>query len=105
MMDRSQLINAAKSIQKPVSLAALFGIVLYLIFHEIVGKIKQVDQTILPSLVNWIGSITLVAVVLSICSYIVPFFVRARVGTLKIGAAEIKDGSLPSRPIAGKADK
>jgi hypothetical protein len=60
------LVKAARNIQKPVSLAAVALLVLYLIFSQIIGKIKDIDQTVLPAIVDWIGTIALVAIVMSI---------------------------------------
>ena len=57
----TSLVNAARDVQQPVSLAAVALLVLYLIFSQIVGKIEHVDQTVLPAIVNWIGLIASVA--------------------------------------------
>jgi hypothetical protein len=83
------LIKAARNIQKPVSLAAVALLVLYLIFSQIVGKIEHVDQTILPPIVNWIGIIALVAVVMSILSYALPLFLKGRAGELEVGTPRV----------------
>jgi hypothetical protein len=83
------LINTAKNIQKPVSLAAVALLVLYLIFSQIVGKIEHVDQAILSAIVNWIGIIALVAVVMSIISYALPFFLKGRAGELEVGPPRV----------------
>ena len=83
------LVNAVKNIQKPVSLAAMALLVLYLIFSQIVGKIQDVSQTILPAIVNWIGIIALVAVVMSIISYTLPLFLKGRAGELQVGPPRV----------------
>src|ERR1700676_1328561 len=83
------LVNTAKNIQKPVSLAAVALLVLYLIFSQIVGKIATVDQTILPAIVNWLGIIALVAIVMSVISYTLPLFLKGRAGELEVGPPKI----------------
>src|ERR1700728_116026 len=92
------LVNTAKNIQKPVSLAAVALLVLYLIFSQIVGKIDHVDQTILPAIVSWIGIIALVAVVMSIVSYTLPLFLKGRAGVLEVGSPRITTPGTPARP-------
>ncbi len=92
------LVNAAKNIQRPVSLAAVALLVLYLIFSQIVGKIESVDQTILPAIVNWIGIIALVAVVMSIISYTLPLFVKGRAGELEVGPPSVTQPSGSTKP-------
>jgi hypothetical protein len=89
MVDIPRLVRTAKDIQKPISLAALGLIVLLIIFYEIVGKIRDVDQTILPSIVNWLGLITLITVILAIGSYSVPFFLRGKSGVLTVGSPKV----------------
>lgn len=94
----TSLMNAARNVQKPVSLAAVALLVLYLIFSQIVGKIDHVDQTALPAIVNWIGLIALVAVVMSIVSYTLPLFLKGRAGELKVGTPRIKPGASTRPP-------
>lgn len=93
------LVNAAKNVQRPVSLAAVGLLVLYLIFSQIVGKIDRVDQTILPAIVSWIGIIALVAVVMSIISYTLPLFLKGRAGELEVGPPSVTTpGKLAKSP-------
>jgi len=95
------LVNAAKNIQRPISLAAAALLVLYLIFSQIIGKIQAIDQTIVSAIVNWIGIIALVAVVMSLMTYALPLFLggRARVGELEVGTPKVTPGASarPSR--------
>jgi hypothetical protein len=91
------LINAARNVQKPISLAAVALLVLYLVFSQIVGKIQIIDQKILPEIVTWIGIITLVAVVMSISSYVLPFFPKGRAGELVVGSPIVTSPTGPAR--------
>src|SRR5687768_757965 len=84
------LVKTAKNVQKPISLATVALLVLYLIFSQIIGKMTIVDQTILPAIVSWIGTITLVAVVMSIMSYTLPLLLRGRAGELEVGAPTVR---------------
>lgn len=93
----TSLVNTARNIQKPVSLAAVALLVLYLIFSQIVGKMEHIDQMVLPAIVSWIGTVALVAVVMSIMSYTLPLFLKGRVGELEVGAPKVKPGT-SSRP-------
>ena len=90
------LINAARNVQKPISLATVALLVLYLVFSKIIG-IQNVNQTILPGIVNWIGIITLVAVVMSISSYVLPFFLKGRAGELVVGSPIVTSPTGPAR--------
>jgi hypothetical protein len=92
------LVNAARNIQKPVSLAAVALLVLYLIFSQIVGKMERIDQTVLPAIVSWIGTIALVAVAMSIMSYILPLFLNGRAGELEVGVPKVTKPSTSTRP-------
>jgi hypothetical protein len=99
------LMRTARGIQKPVSLAAAALLILYLIFSQIIGKMQNVDPA-LPAIVNWIGAITLVAVVMSITSYVLPLFLSGRSGALEVGAPKItnpgtKKKAPPARGGAG----
>jgi hypothetical protein len=94
----SGLVKAAQNIQKPVSLAAVALLVLYLIFNQIISKIVSIDQTVLPAIINWIGIIALVAVVLSIASYTLPLFLKGRAGDLEIGSPRVRKPSTSARP-------
>ena len=89
------LVKTAKDIQRPVSLAALMMIILLIIFHQIVGRIRDVDQTILPAIVNWLGVITVITVVLGIASYMIPYFLKGRSGTLVVGGPR----QIPPSPV------
>src|SRR5436190_12161109 len=95
---RQALVNTAKNVQKPVSLAALALVVLYLIFSQIVGRKKDVDATILSAIVNWLGIIVLVAVVMSIISYALPLFLKGRAGELEIGPPKVTNPGASARP-------
>ncbi len=92
------LVNTAKNIQKPVSLAAVALLVLYLIFSQIVGKIPRVDEKILPAIVSWIGIIALVAVVMSIISYALPLFLKGRAGELEVGPPRVTKPGASATP-------
>jgi hypothetical protein len=96
-INASGLVKAARNIQKPVSLATVALLVLYLIFSQIIGKVTQVDQTILNPIVNWIGIITLVAVVMSIISYALPLFLKGRAGELVVGTPRVTKPGVSAR--------
>ena len=92
------LVNTAKNIQKPVALAAVALLVLYLVFSQIIGKIDRVDQRVLPAIVSWIGIIALVAVVMSIISYTLPLFLKGRAGELEVGPPSVAKPRPSARP-------
>jgi hypothetical protein len=94
----TSLISTARNIQKPVSLAAVALFVLYLIFNKIVEKMGAISQTALPAIIDWIGIIALVAVVMSIISYSLPFLLKGRAGELEVGVPTIKNPDKSSKP-------
>lgn len=96
-LNPTSLINTAKSIQRPVSLAAVSLLVMYLIFGKIVGKIENVDQTVLPAIINWIGIIALVTVALSVASYSLPYLLKGRAGKLVVGPPRIEQPESTTR--------
>ncbi|MDX0489726.1 hypothetical protein GOC53_05485 [Sinorhizobium medicae] len=92
------LVNTAKNVQKPVSLAAVALLVLYLIFSQIISKMASVDQAVLPAIVSWIGVIALVAVVMSIMSYTLPLLLKGRAGELEVGAPTVTNPGTSTKP-------
>jgi hypothetical protein len=74
------LVKTAQNVQRPISLAAVSLVVLLLLFHEILGKITSIDQTVVPIIINWLGIITVITVVLAITSYTIPFLLKGRPG-------------------------
>jgi hypothetical protein len=98
------LVKVAKDIQKPISLAAAL-MALLIIFHQIVGKIHIVDQTILPSIVSWLGSITLITIILAIGSYSVPFFLKGRLGSLVVGSPTVTSRQPAGAPGGARAHR
>jgi hypothetical protein len=83
------LVKTARDIQKPISLAALILIILLIVFYQIISKVSNVDQTILPTIVDWLGIISTITVVLAIASYIIPLFLKGRSGSLTVGAPTV----------------